>query len=198
MSAVSQSFHLLIISIIALSIAGCATSPKVISNADTSVNFSNYKSYGFFETLSTDKANYESMESNLLKVSVAKQLERRGFVYTENPDLLVNFYIHTEEKIRSRTTPTMGGGYYGGGGPYYDTWGGHGGYETRIDQYTQGTLNIDFVDAKRESLVWEGSVSGRITEKVLKNLSAEIDKAVDDIFSAFPVPLLDADTSTGR
>jgi hypothetical protein len=92
----------------------------------------------------------------------------------------------------------MGGGYYGGGGPYYDTWGGHGGYETRIDQYTQGTLNIDFVDAKRESLVWEGSVSGRITEKVLKNLSAEIDKAVDDIFSAFPAPLLDADTSTDR
>jgi hypothetical protein len=134
------------------------------------------------------------MESNILKVAVANQLESRGFVYTENPDLLVNFYIHTEEKIRSRTTPTMGGGYYGYRDPYYDTWGGYGGTETRIEQYTQGTLNIDFVDAQRKSLVWEGSVSGRITEKVLKNLSTEIEKAVDDIFGAFPVPPLDAET----
>ena len=126
MSPISQCFHLPTISIIALSVFGCATSPQVISNADTSVNFSEYKSYGFFETLATDKQNYESMESNMLKVSVAKQLESRGFVYTENPDLLVNFYINTEEKIRSRTTPTMGGGYYGYREPYDDTCGGYG------------------------------------------------------------------------
>ena len=194
MAPISQYFRKLNFVIVALSVFGCASSPKVISNIDSSVDFSEYKSYGFFETLATDKANYESMESNLLKVSVAKQLERRGFVYTENPDLLVNFYIHTEEKIRSRTTPTMGGGYYGYRDPYYDTWGGYGGTETRIEQYTQGTLNIDFVEAQRKSLVWEGSVSGRITEKVLKNLSTEIDKAVDDIFSAFPVSPLDAET----
>jgi len=193
MALISPRFRILNIIIVALSVVGCASSPKVISNIDNSVNFSEYRSYGFFETLATDKANYESMESNMLKVAVAKQLESRGFIYTENPDLLVNFYIHTEEKIRSRTTPTMGGGYYGYRDPIYDTWGGYGGTETRIEQYTQGTLNIDFVDAQRKSLVWEGSVSGRITEKVLKNLNTEIEKAVDDIFSAFPVPPLEAE-----
>jgi hypothetical protein len=191
MALISPHFRIFSIIIVALSVFGCA-SPTVISNIDNSVDFSAYRSYGFFETLATDKENYESMESNILKVAVAKQLERRGLVYAENPDLLVNFYINTEEKIRSRSTPTMGGGYYGYRDPYYDTWGGYGGTETRIEQYTQGTLNIDFVDSQRKSLVWEGSVSGRITEKVLKNLSTEIEKAVDDIFSAFPVPPLDA------
>ena len=188
MAPVFQCFRLWIIALIAFSVVGCATTPKVFSNADTSVNFNNYKTYGFFPSLGTDKQNYESMESNFLKVSVAQQLERRGFVYGENPDLLVNFYINTQEKIRSRTTPAMGGGYYGWRDPYYDTWGGYGATETRIDQYTEGTLHIDFVDAQQKSLVWEGTVSGRITEKVLKNLSTEIDKAVADIFGAFPVP----------
>jgi len=93
---------------------------------------------------------------------------------------------------------TVGSGFNQGAGGDFDTiavgyqyaWGGYGGTEPRIEQYTQGTLNIDFVDSQRKSLVWEGSVSGRITEKVLKNLSTEIDKAVTDIFGAFPIPPL--------
>jgi hypothetical protein len=185
-----RSLHLIILLSLSLTIFGCASTPKVFSNAAANVNFSDYKTYGFFAKLATDKENYESMDSKYLKASVSRQMEQRGFVKAENPDLEINFYIHTKEKIRSRTTPTMGGGYYDGWrDPYYDTWGGYGGsgYETRIDQYTEGTLNIDLVDTQKKTLVWEGSVSGRITEKVLKNLEAEIDKAVTDIFGAFPV-----------
>jgi hypothetical protein len=121
MKAILRYGHLIIIAILAFSIFGCASTPKVFSNADANANFSGYKTYGFFSKLATDKDNYESIESKYLKTSVNRQMERRGFVKTENPDLEINFYIHTKEKIRSRTTPTMGGGYYGYRDPYYDT-----------------------------------------------------------------------------
>ena len=41
-------------------------------------------------------------------------------------------------------------------------------------------------------------IIGLITEKVLKNLSTEIDKAVADIFGAFPIPPLGTQTTADR
>jgi len=172
-----------------LAVAGCSSTPTVLVNADPTVDFFQYKSYGFMPTLSTDNANYESMESNFLKVAVAQELDRRGLLYSDNPDLLVNFYINTKEKIRSRSTPTTGA-YYGYRAGYYDPWRGYGahmGYETRIEQYTEGTLNIDVVDAKQKKLVWEGAVGGRITDKKIQNLEDTIDKAVAAIMSGYPI-----------
>jgi len=172
-----------------LAVAGCSSTPTVLVNADPTVDFYQYKTYGFMPTLSTDNANYESMESNFLKVAVAQELDRRGLLYSDNPDLLVNFYINTKEKIRSRSTPTTGA-YYGYRAGYYDPWRGYGahmGYETRIEQYTEGTLNIDVVDAKQKKLVWEGAVGGRITDKKIQNLEDTIDKAVAAIMSGYPI-----------
>lgn len=172
-----------------LAVAGCSSTPTVLVNADPTVDFFQYKTYNFLPELSTDKANYESMESNFLKVAVAQELDRRGLVYSESPDLFVNFYIHTKEKIRSRSTPSTGA-YYGYRAGYYDPWrgyGGYAGYETRVEQYTEGTLNIDFVDAAQKKLVWEGAVAGRVTEKKIQNLEDTIDRAVAAILSGFPI-----------
>jgi len=163
--------------IFALVFVGCATTPNTFSNAAPTVDFSQYSTFGFFDSLATDRGSYESMETNFLKVAVAQQLDRRGLSYSDSPDLLVNFYIHTKEKITSRNVPTMGG-YYAFRDPFYDTWGGYGGYETRIDQYTEGTLNIDVVDAKAGKLVWEGSIVGRVKDSVIRNLEQSIDEAV--------------------
>ena len=169
-----------------LAISGCASQPKIFSNSDTSIDFAQYKTYSFFSELSTDKPGYESLESTFLKVAVAQEMDKRGFTYASDADLLLNFYINTEEKIRSRSVPTSGG-YYGYRDPFYDPWGGYGGYETRIDQYTEGTLNIDAVDAGTKKLVWEGSIVGKITEKTIQNLEAVIDTAVAEVFTGFPV-----------
>lgn len=170
----------------ALAMAGCASTPNTFANADPTVDFGQYKTYGFLESLSTDKPDYESMESNFLKVAVAQELDRRGMAYSDAPDIIVNFYIHTKEKIRSRSVPTMGA-YYGFRDPFYDTWGGYGGYETQIDQYTEGTLNIDIVDASAKKLVWEGAIVGRVTDAAIRNLEKTIDEAVAEIFKAYPV-----------
>jgi len=170
----------------AVFMAGCATTPNTFANADPSADFTSYKTYGFFDHLATDKEHYESMESNFLKVAVAQQFDRRGLTYHENPDLLVNFYINTKEKIRTRSVPTMGA-YYGFRDPFYDTWGGYGGFETRVDQYTEGTLNIDVVDARRKKLVWEGAVAGRVTDDAIRNLEKTIDGAVAEIMKNYPI-----------
>lgn len=170
-------------------VSGCASAPNTLSNAAPGVDFSSYSTFGFLDDLSTDKKNYESMESNFLKVAVAQELDRRGFTYSETPDLLVNFYIHSQEKVRSRNVPSTTA-YYGFRDPFYDPWGGYGmgmAYETRIEQFTEGTLNIDFVDASTKKMVWEGAVYGRITKKDLQNLEKTIDTAVSEVMANFPI-----------
>ncbi len=166
-----------------LLIGACASAPNTYSNVDSAVDFTRYKTFGYYEKLATDKKDYESTESRYLKAAVTREMESRGFIHAESPDLKINFYIESEEKIRSRQTPSAGG-YYGYRGSYYGAWGG---YETRIDQYTEGTLNIDVVDPRTEKLVWEGAMVGKITQEVLENLEAAINEAVAVIYMRFPV-----------
>jgi hypothetical protein len=175
----------------ALLVSGCASSPNTFSNSDPSVDFGQYKTFGYFPTLSTDNAQYQSLVSNFLKVAVAQELVVRGLNHDEeNPDLRVNFYINTQDKIKTRSVPTAGG-YYGYRDPFYDPWGGYGSmgvaYETRVDQYTEGTLNIDVVDSKTNKLVWEGSVVGRLTEKDVRNMEQTVDEAVAAVMVNFPI-----------
>jgi len=180
-SILTGSRHLALAGVV-LIIGACVSTPNTYSNVDRNADFTQYKTYGFYEQLATDRANYESTETRILKSSVAREMESRNFIAATVPDLKINFYIETEDKIRSRQTPTAGG-YYG-----YRGYGAWGGYETRIDQYTQGTLNIDVVDARTEKLVWEGAIVGKITKEVMENLESVLDQAVTEIYRNFPVP----------
>jgi hypothetical protein len=170
--------------VITLLIGACASTPNTYSNVDINADFGQYKTFGFFATLATDRSGYETSESRYLKNAVTREMRLRNIQPADKPDLIINFYINTSDKIRARQTPTAGG-YYGYRGSYYGAWGG---YETHIDQYTEGTLNVDVVDPRTQKLVWEGTIVGKITDAVLNNLESAIDEAVKEIFKQFPVP----------
>jgi hypothetical protein len=165
-----------------LILGGCASSPSTFSAADQSVDFNQYKTYAFMQDLSTDQRDYQSLESTYLKDSVAREMEQRGFRQSPTPELLINFSIDSEEKVRSRSVPSSG--------LYVDPFYGYSygvGYETRIDQYTEGRLNIVAVDVEGQRLVWEGTTKGRITAKVAANIEGTLDEAVSEVFKQFPV-----------
>lgn len=169
-----------------MAVGGCASTPNTMSNADPTVDFSKYRTFGFFEPLATDEQGYESLVSNFLKVSMAQELAKRRLEYAESPDLKVNFYINTKEKLRSYTVPSMG--YYDYRDPFfYDPWPAYPAHETRIDQYTEGTLNIDIVDTSTNKLVWEGMASGRVTDTAIRELEKTIDEAVAAIMANYPI-----------
>ena len=167
--------------------SGCSSTPKTASMVDASVDFSQIRTYNFNDVLDTDGNQYQSLESAFLATAVSRELQSRGFTQSEQPDILVNFSIETQEKIRSRSTPSMG--YGGGYDPYYDAyydgWGAT--HQTRIDQYTEGKLNIDIIDPKARKLIWQGSTKGRLTQKDLENAEATLNEAVQEIFTQFPV-----------
>ena len=167
-------------------LAGCASTPTVTANYDPATDFRAYRTFGFYEKTGTDAAGYESLVTQTLKASARREMEARGYAYAPTAgELLVNFNAKLAHHTRvTQTAPVYGYGYYGYRTGFYGGWPG---YNTYVDKYTEGTLNIDVVDAARRQLVWEGVAIGRVTEAHRQNREVAIDKAVHEIFARFPV-----------
>ena len=179
------SIHALCLPIVgaAVLLTGCSSGPKIFTNQDPTANFGDYKTFGFISQLGTDGDQYASLASQYLKTATVREMTARGYKESANPDITVNFNVVTEEKIRTTQTPTAGG-YYGYRG--YGAWGGYAGYETRVTQYTEGTVNLDIIDVKKQQLVWEGVIVGKVTDEVRENLQAVCDEVVTEILANYP------------
>ena len=103
----------------------------------------------------------------------------KGFTKSENPDLLVSIFTKTKENINIYQN-NFGWGYGWGWNPWY--WGN--GYNT-VSSTTEGTLYIDFIDAKSMELVWQGMGSGALTMD-MKNKIERIHEMVQKIIERYP------------
>ena len=167
-----------------LAIAGCASSPDIMYDYDRSADFSAYRTYNFFENAGPNTGDYQSFFSRYMIDAITREMEQRGYTKSDNPDLLINFNANLQDKTDIRTTPApmpMAGGYYSGWGMGY-------GYatETHVSQYTEGTFNIDIVDANRMQLVWEAVGVGRVSDEALENLEERVHNGVTLFFSGYP------------
>jgi hypothetical protein len=182
-----KHFAKLAVAVLAAALAACSTGPQVRADYDHSANFSAYKTFGYVTPLGTDVDGYSSLITLRLKSATQRELEARGYRYTDsNPDLLVNFSAKLQDKIDVQPVMTPPIGYYSyRAAAYYGAWPAYG-FQNNVDQYTQGTLNIDLVDAARKQLVWEGVAVGRVTSEKLANPAPAIDTAVKEIFTKYP------------
>jgi hypothetical protein len=181
-------FKLSLVAAAAIILSACATGPKVYINQDPNTDLGGFKTYGFEPQLGTDRGDGTQSLLSQFFINAAKQeMELRGYTYNpDNPDLGLNFYVSTKEKIRSTSSPTMGatyGGHYGYRGSAY---GAYGGYETTVTQYTEGTVTIDLVNMSTDKLVWEGTAIGRISSDVEENLEEAVGAVVLEIFAKYP------------
>jgi len=116
-------------------------------------------------------------------------MRQRGYVESDNPDILINVSARLQDKTRVTSSPNMhGGGYYGYRGGMYDPWGGYGyGSTTHVSQYTEGTVNIDMVDIQQRSMIWEGVAIGRVTDNnTNEEMRADIQSGVAEMFEGYP------------
>ncbi len=175
------------ISVFALLLSACSSGPNIRSDYDRAADFGSYRTYNFIEGAGPDGAGYQSLFTKYMLAAITREMESRGYALSDNPDLLVNFNAFIEDKTKVTTTPSSMGGYYGYRGSYYGPWGGYGyGTETHVSQYTEGTFNIDIIDAEKKQLVWEAVGVGRITEDKLENLEQSVNEGVPKFFANYP------------
>lgn len=169
-------------------LAGCATGPRISTEADPEADFARYRTFAFYSPLAIEKEGYASAASERMKAAARAQMESRGYVYAaDNPDLWLNINAFTERRTDVSTMPTVDYAYYYSYRargyyvvPYWRD-------RTDVYRYTEGTINIDLVDVARNRLVWEGIAVGRVSNtKDPAQRDARIDGAIADIFAQFP------------
>ena len=183
---INQSVAFFAVLVFAAISSGCSSGPRIITNSAPDFSVANYRTFGFFRPLSTDRGDVQSLESKQLIASTTRELEMAGLRRDDaNPDLLVNFVISTRETLQSRPSSSVGV-HHGMG--RYGTWGGYsvGMSTTEVVQRTEGTLGVDLVDRALNQLVWEGAATARVTDQMRKNRDQALDSAIADIFAEFP------------
>jgi len=189
MQLLSVVWRTLVVSSV-LWLSACAVGPNVRSDQAPDANLSNYRTFGFMTELATDRAGYTSLVTQHMKAAISAEMTARGYQFSEQqPDLLINFNSHVQQRSDIRTTTTSAVPYYGyyhyrrgyySPFPYYQT-------EVETVHYKVGTVNIDVVDAGRKQLVWEGIAEGVLKQQDLQQPREATARVVSQIFSQFPV-----------
>ena len=168
-------------------VAACSSGPTIRADGDPSVDLASYKSFGFFDKLATDKSKYSTMITTRLKDATRRELQKRGYEESAQPQLLVNFSTNVENRTDVQSTgATASYGFYGYRAGMYGAWGGYP-QDVYTTHYQEGTLAIDVVDASKQQLVWQGVAQARLTKTMIENPEATIGSVVADIFEKYPV-----------
>ncbi len=137
--------------------ASCS-SIRVNQDYDKNVDFGQYKTYAYH------KAGIDKVEiSDLDKKRILRSIDEVMAAKSETPDLLINFFTKEREQVDVNQF-NVGWGYGWGWGWNPWMWGNN----TSINRYTEGTLTIDVIDAKKKELIWQGQGEGVLTKNVDK------------------------------
>jgi len=171
-------------------LSACASGLTVRSDIDPTMDFSQYKTYNFFDPMGVESGYNSPIFGEHYRAAISGEMARRGYQASDRPELLINVTIRSDDKvkIRSHTTPYMTGGYYGRpGGAYYGSAVGVGvSTGSRATMTTEVSVFIDFVDFEQHRVVWQGVTIIDVTDKVALQLRDAIFTSVDKVLAEYP------------
>jgi len=179
--------QLTILAVAAL-LSACASGPEIQTDYDHSVDFGQYKTYNFFNPMGIENPNYSTIYGQVFRDSLSREMNARGYRLADDPDLLLNVSARLQDKTQVTTYADPYPAYYGYRRGFYDPWMGYSyGTQTHVSQYTEGTVNVDMVDARAKRMVWEGVGVGRVKEnRSNEDVRQAISDGVAKMFESFP------------
>ncbi len=174
----------LIASALILLLAACAaTGSNVVSNADPGTDFTQIRTFGFFQPLGTDRpGGIRTPLTNMVGSAVVRELTAMGWQESDNPDVLINFFVNVQQRMEVRQVPTSSS-FHSYRRGRYRPWGG---YETRVREVNQGTMSIDIIDPRRQMLVWDGTMEARLGRGNVEITQEQVNTAVAAILADLP------------
>ena len=168
--------------LIVLLFISCATI-QVYSDFDSSVDFSQYKTFAFFKP-QIDEADISDLDKRRILKAIDFEMNSKGLSKSETPDILIGFSTDAKEKIYVNSMNfSWGWGWGWGFNPWF--WGPN---TNTLSTRTEGTLYINLIDGVSKQLIWQGKGRGGIQEN-MKNRDERISLFVQEIISNYP-PIL--------
>jgi hypothetical protein len=153
---------------------------KVVTDYDTKVDFNQYKTFAFYKT-GIDKADISSLDKKRVLRAIEVELLAQGFTKSDNPDMLVSIFTKSRRKVNINQNNNIGYGFGWGFNPWMNR-----NNNLNINEYTEGTLFIDFIDKSKKELVWQGIGTGALKIQNVEKKEERIKLFVKEIISRFP------------
>lgn len=170
---------ILLLTFSAMLFVSCNT-VKVVTDYDSSADFTQYKTFAFYKT-GIDKAAISTLDKKRVLRALEAELLAQGFTKSENPDILVSFFTKSRRKVNVNQNNNFGWGW--GWNPW--VWGGMNS-NINVNEYTEGTLFVDFIDKDKKELVWQGIGTGALKIDNVEKKEERIKLFVKEIVSRFP------------
>jgi len=171
-------------------LSACSSGLTVRSDIDPTIDFSQYKTYNFFEPMGIEGGYNSPIFGEHYRAAIGGEMSRKRYQTSDKPDLLINVTIRSDDKVkmRSYTAPYMTGGYYGRPGGAYGGSAIGVGISTgnRATRTTEASVFIDFVDFEQHRVVWQGVAVVDVTEKVSSQLRDAIFTSVNKVMAEYP------------
>ena len=188
----SRPFSAVVIAAILLigMLTACSSGLSVRSDIDPATDFSQYRTYNFFEPMGIESGYNSPIFGEHYRASIGNEMASRNYRTSDNPDLLINVTIRADDKVsmRSFTRPYMSGAYYNRpGGAYGGSAVGVGVSMGRTaTKTTEASVFIDFVDLQERRIVWQGVTVVDVNDKVAKQLRDAIYTSVNKVLAEYP------------
>ena len=168
-----------ILLLFSIALLSSCNSIKVVTDYDTKVDFNKYKTFAFYKT-GIDKADISDLDKKRVLRAVETELLAQGFTKSDNPDMLVSFFTKSRRKVNIYQNNNFG--YRSGWG--WNPWMNNN--NINVNEYTESTLFIDFIDKEKKELVWQGIGTGALKIQNVEKKEERIKLFVKEIISRFP------------
>jgi hypothetical protein len=156
-----------------LLLIGCS-GISVTHDYDQKEDFTKFKTFNWMPQPKALVADAQAAQLNnslfdkRLKSAVNEGLQAKGMqLAAQNPDFLIVYHTGVQDKVN---ITDWGYGY----GPYWGPWGG----PVDVQQYTEGTLIIDFVDAEDNQLIWRGTATKALVSRPSPEKAEQVIKQI--------------------
>ncbi|WP_343488356.1 DUF4136 domain-containing protein [Allomuricauda sp. d1] len=195
-----KNLKLLALPVLLVVFLSSCVSVRVVSDYDKEANFNEYRSYAFYKT-GIDKAQISDLDKKRILKAIDTELSNRGFVKSQNPDLLISIFTKESEQVDVYNNNWGWGGFgwggwgwggfgWGGWNPWLwgPGWGWGGAWGPNVSTRTEGSLYIDLIDAKNKELVWQGRGAGTLNSNTnnIEKKEERIREFVSQILEAYP------------
>jgi len=169
--------------------AACGPTMEIDSDFNPAIDFSRFRTWSFIETRATgpNAAVINDLMKQRIEAKIEAVLATKGFVRQQGgaaPDFYVAYHGTSQDKYDVTTQGYSYGGWGGGWGGYYGGGMGVSTAHTTVDQYKEGTLVIDVIEAKERAMVWRGTAKDAVHSQ--EEAREKVDEAIPMILEDFP------------
>jgi hypothetical protein len=159
---------------LALGAGGCSPI-EVNCDYNPRFNFSSVKTFAWYRVPAKEMV-VSQLTLQRIEDAVKNQMEAKGYrLVSENADFLVAIHAFVQNKVRVED-------YGYAGGPY-----GWGPRDVEVYSYQEGTVMLDFVEAKSRELFWRGAAQGALARsRTPEQREERINEAVEKLLEKYP------------